>query len=102
MRGRYKDFLRSPYWRALRRQVIALHPFCEKCECHNNLQVHHTSYSCLGTKEEYYRYRNLKVLCRTCHAEEHGLPAEERDWRGPEHISTILADVLRQIPRRVA
>lgn len=102
MRVSYRRFLNSPYWRAVRKQVIAQHPFCARCGCHNHLHVHHLAYDHLGTKQEYYKHVNLEVLCAVCHAERHGLPSLERDWSGPEHISTILAWVVRQIPKRVA
>ena len=102
MRGTYRDFLQSPYWRALRKQVIAERRACEECGCHNNLQIHHHKYDKLGTYEEYYHFYGLTLLCRACHAEEHGLPAEERTWKGPEGIRTILAWVFSQIPRRAA
>jgi 5-methylcytosine-specific restriction endonuclease McrA len=93
IRGSYRDFLKSPYWYALRRQVIALYPYCERCGCGNNLQVHHQRYDFLGMREEYYKYWNLELLCRTCHAAHHGLPAEVRDHSGPE----LLSDIMRRM-----
>jgi hypothetical protein len=90
MRGYYCDFLHSPYWRALRRQVIAGRLACEGCGCRNHLQIHHHKYDQLGTGAEYYHFYGLTLLCRTCHAEEHGLPAEERNQSGPESMRHIM------------
>jgi 5-methylcytosine-specific restriction endonuclease McrA len=77
-RVHYSRFLRSPYWRALRRQVLTLVPRCERCDGADRLQVHHTTYDYLGTKTEYYELRGLEVLCEWCHAAHHGLPVPPR------------------------
>jgi hypothetical protein len=98
VRGYYSDFLRSPYWRALRRQVIWICLECNRCGCKNNLQVHHNRYNDLGTDAEYYRFMGLELLCRTCHAAHHGKPAEIRNHDGPE----LLGDIMHRLGRDAA
>lgn len=100
VRGYYSDYLRSPYWSACRRYMLWSADYrCERCGHPNQLQVHHRTYERLGCE---WMPEDLEVLCDACHSAHHGKPAQARDYSGPEHISTILRDVLLQIPRRAA
>ena len=61
-------FLRSPFWKAVRRAVLKRdRRRCQCCSTRTNLDVHHLSYArmwegCLG---------DLLVVCRFCHIEVH-------------------------------
>ena len=88
MSGTYRDFLRSPYWGAVRRQVLARQPWCERCGSRVQLQVHHKSYANLG--REYYRRQDLEMLCDPCHAGHHEKPARSIIHSGPELVGEIL------------
>jgi 5-methylcytosine-specific restriction endonuclease McrA len=102
VRGYYCDFLHSPYWRAVRRQALAVSPRCQDCGQGHHLQVHHTSYGALGTEEEYYGQANLRVLCEVCHTATHGLPPENRPFTGPERLGDYLNRRRRDHGNRAA
>ena len=69
----YEEFLRTPYWNAVRNYVVWLRSGrCQLCFSIANLNVHHPPklYGMRG-----YEYRNpeqLVVLCQPCHAKFHG------------------------------
>lgn len=96
-REQYADYLRSPWWQAVRIWAIrrakhrCQHPGCEGTF---GLEVHHLSYAHLGDERSY----ELRVLCAACHQRAHGLIPVAREWLsmpadGPEHISSILCRV---------
>ena len=64
-RGRYKEYLSSPLWAAIRRVAIErAGGRCQVCNSDLLLQVHHRKYpEVLGYEEPY----DLTVLCRRCH-----------------------------------
>lgn len=69
----YEQYLKSPHWQGLRRQKIAAQPFCSNCRRPVFLQVHHLKYRNPWTATI---LGDLQVLCRFCHASEHGTKAE--------------------------
>lgn len=70
---KYKDYLRSNTWLQIRLDILKIKGFkCERCDkkySTKSLQVHHLSYERLGKEEP----EDLEVLCKGCHATEHGL-----------------------------
>lgn len=72
--GTYQQYLRSPYWRAIRRRaLIAASWVCQQCYRSQRedviLEVHHLTYDRLGCEVP----GDLKVLCGDCHKAAHGL-----------------------------
>jgi len=68
---RYNDGMyNNERWRALRRKVLGLRPFCESCGVSKNdvpsLHVHHIKPP-RGNEELFYDENNLGVLCPSCH-----------------------------------
>lgn len=81
MEHQYSEYLKSPYWKALRRRALhAAHYRCNRCGFRawpgsedEWLHVHHLTYERLGCE----RPEDLEVLCAQCHAAAHGLPPVE-------------------------
>lgn len=63
-----EDYLRSAHWRARRERSLRLAGYrCERCGAPSPLDVHHLSYARIGRERD----RDLRVLCRSCHDDEH-------------------------------
>lgn len=71
-------------WHAFRTEMIKLHggqcSTCGRGEPEVVLQVHHKHYVA-GRLPWQYGYEECEVLCRGCHAREHGLIAPRFGWR---------------------
>jgi hypothetical protein len=68
----YRIYMASPQWRRLRQAKFAeVGRRCERCGGRECIEVHHRSYQNFGRE----RLEELEVLCRPCHAGEHG-----EDW----------------------
>jgi 5-methylcytosine-specific restriction endonuclease McrA len=66
----YQAFLRTRYWRTVRRYVVyQAGGCCQLCPATTGLQVHHRTYAHRG--QEYDYLEDLVVLCATCHATHH-------------------------------
>lgn len=66
----YKDFLRTPYWKAISYEVKRRAKFkCMFCNSSNNLNVHHRSYENHG--DELNNLQDLVCLCNVCHEKHH-------------------------------
>lgn len=66
----YRSYLLSKYWQAVRQAVLSRAGYrCAWCSAKDHLDVHHLTYARRG----YERLADLMVLCRTCHAAEHGI-----------------------------
>src|SRR5690348_13000452 len=70
--GDYWDYLRTPHWRKLRKEVLArAGERCERCGIeHLQLEINHKTYARRGHET----LVDLEALCRNCHAEFHGRP----------------------------
>lgn len=69
-----------PKWLAFREQCIQLADYkCERCEKEGILQVHHPEYE-KGRKPWEYAPQFCEVLCRGCHAAEHGHVLPREGW----------------------
>jgi hypothetical protein len=67
----YRRFLSGDEWKAISDQKKSEVPCCEECGSADQLQSHHIRYP---KRWEDTVMADLKVLCRTCHRIEHGLP----------------------------
>lgn len=76
----YQHLLKSRVWIRLRREYLAAHPLCERCEAHGvsrlAQEVHHcipveTAGDYAGMRRLAYDSTNLQALCKTCHREIH-------------------------------
>lgn len=74
---KYREFLKSEFWRALSSRKKKEVGKCEVCGAKSGLQSHHIRYP-----RNWYdtRLEDLEVLCRKCHSKEHGLWVEEWNW----------------------
>lgn len=67
----YSARLRDPRWRAKREEVFAARGRrCERCGNLSELQIHHLQYR-RGRLPWEYPIRDLQVVCRSCHEDEH-------------------------------
>ena len=50
-------------------------PICEGdgCTAIHDLQFHHVQLKQMGGRKRRYEAENVKLLCRKCHAKEHGI-----------------------------
>ena len=66
----YREFLKSDFWKKLSSEKRRLVGRCEQCRSTNGLQSHHVRYP-----DNWHdsTLEDLKVLCRKCHAKEHGI-----------------------------
>jgi len=63
----YKDYVKSEYWTARKRQYYEKHPHkCEVCG-HPDVDLHHLKYGEYGHEAD----KNLAALCRVHHEELH-------------------------------
>ncbi len=78
----YKKFLKSLYWRIVRRYLRTLRSgLCQFCNAPESLQVHHASYEFRGS--DHLHLDKLVLLCDGCHEQHHfpnkrNLEAQER------------------------
>lgn len=64
----YADYLRSPYWLAIRERVLERDERrCRKCKSRKRLSVHHRRYWWIGRE----KLDELVTLCPSCHLAEH-------------------------------
>jgi len=77
------NLYRHKEWAAYRAEQIRLHGgVCAHCLRSGNevvLQVHHRDYVA-GRLPWEYPYEECEVLCRGCHAKEHGVIKPSKDW----------------------
>lgn len=66
----YREFLQTPYWKAISQKVMANANFrCQICNSNENLNVHHRTYEHHGY--ELYYMEDLICLCKNCHEKYH-------------------------------
>lgn len=77
----YRMYLLSDEWQLRRLEALRAAGFrCERCGWISHglrgLEVHHRTYERLGQELP----ADLEVLCRLCHAEEHGIALFVDNW----------------------
>ena len=78
-RWKYRRYLRSPHWQALRKKILKRADYkCEKCRRHVPLDVHHLTYARRGHED----MADLQALCRSCHQKAHGRTAKQTGQAG--------------------
>lgn len=66
----YKDFLATPYWKAISQKKRKKANYCcELCGSHTTLNVHHRTYKHHG--DEMHHLEDLICLCKNCHSKFH-------------------------------
>jgi 5-methylcytosine-specific restriction protein A len=65
-----KAFYNSAAWKRVRREVLAEHPVCQRCEREWSQHVHHKKKLKDCTPDEALDKQNLKAVCQPCHNEE--------------------------------
>lgn len=69
-RKEYQKFLKSPYWKRVRKSILLRDGNkCVKCGDKNLLHIHHTTYINHGNEHEHLD--DLITLCEACHSYEH-------------------------------
>jgi hypothetical protein len=63
----YEEYLQTPEWRDMSRDIKARVGRCEWCGSADCLNVHHKTYQNRGREKR----GDLLVLCRSCHADLH-------------------------------
>lgn len=81
----YEAYLASEHWQQTRQRKLEAEDWrCEHCRFYAQrgqngqrfgLDVHHLTYDRIGREE----LTDLEALCRTCHAEEHGIQGPSRE-----------------------
>lgn len=69
-RQRYREFLKSDFWKELSAKKKELVKKCQRCGSKKSLQCHHVEYP-----KDWFQttLEQLEVLCRRCHKKEHGI-----------------------------
>ena len=68
----YREFLKTPYWKAISLRIMKKSNFrCSICNSNENLNVHHITYEHHGM--ELYYMEDLVCLCKNCHENYHGI-----------------------------
>lgn len=72
----YRDFLKSSHWKKVKAKTLRRKKYskCKFCGSTKNIELHHSNYKWLGTKDE---LRSVIPLCRTHHQEVHDLAKAE-------------------------
>lgn len=71
--GDYGNYLGDDLWKQRRKRALFRAGYrCARCGATRNLDVHHLTYARIGAEDE----DDLVVLCRRCHAAEHGKEAD--------------------------
>lgn len=93
----YDEYLNSPEWRRKRRAAVEkAGGQCSRCRSKKNLTVHHVTYKRFGREKS----RDLQVLCRPCHDDEHlanilGIGVEDLPaWRAERFAAKAVAENL--------
>lgn len=82
----YKEYLKSSFWRKLRKEAIKLQPTCIHCGTSKFLHVHHWKYPKVwGTEDISY----LQVLCRHCHKKVHTRKAVKPSKKKLKHSKEL-------------
>jgi hypothetical protein len=72
----YKDFLKTPYWKAISQKMIYESKFkCQLCNSNGILNTHHRTYENHG--DELNHTNDLIVLCTNCHNKFHNKVGEK-------------------------
>jgi hypothetical protein len=72
----YQEFLRTYYWRAVRREVLKSCRFkCRECRKRWATEVHHRRYENHGY--EHLHLNDLNAVCRSCHESWHAFARRE-------------------------
>ena len=90
-RSAYRMYLRSDHWRQLRAEKCALSPRCERCDSKARLQVHHVRYG----RWEDGQIGDLRTLCASCHAAEHGKRDRVRRKKASKNTKRVGRRVRR-------
>lgn len=76
----YNKLIHTSRWLRLRREVLSLHPICQRCEAEGRLtaasEVHHVrpveeAFSKAERERRMYNPLNLQALCHDCHVKTH-------------------------------
>lgn len=73
----YEEFLKSDHWLKVKQKARSRHKTygcCSFCGSRDNIELHHTSYKWIGTKDE---LRNVVPLCREHHEQVHSYAREK-------------------------
>ena len=66
----YKDFLKSEYWRSIKKKVLGYkylerYSKCWICGSKDNIHLHHENYRWMLTK---FELRSIRAYCKDCHS----------------------------------
>jgi hypothetical protein len=68
----YQEYLQSDEWKEIKRKVFLRKKrkwnFCNVCGCRKDLQLHHSSYKVIGSKNP---GNTITLLCGDCHRDLH-------------------------------
>lgn len=94
--GTYAEYLCSPWWKHVRRLALnAAGNRCESCGAISELDVHHKTYDRLGREQP----ADVSVLCRHCHAEQHGRELPPHPARGTGFVTA--GEALRRLLQEI-
>jgi len=89
----HKKRIQDPSWKHLKSIILDLRGHvCEECGCTDKpLELHHIIYDNLW----YENYKELALLCRTCHQRTHDLYAK----LGHDHLYKLPSEYIRETNR---
>jgi 5-methylcytosine-specific restriction protein A len=95
-KARYAAHLRSPSFRALRKQAFERDGYrCVDCGGSEKLEADHRTYARVPNE----LLEDLETRCKDCHLRRHALQGK-KVGRNPEHIAPIVQRVMDRILRR--
>lgn len=91
---RYKEFLRSPYWRVVENYVRHTRKVCDYCRAEDGLKVYHRTLEHIGF--EILFMDDLDYLCRKCRADNMKYRRKKKKKTPEEELFKVMTDLIKK------
>ena len=91
---KYREFLRSPYWRVVTNYVRYTRKVCEYCRAEEGLKVYHRTLEHIGYEILYMD--DIEYLCRRCRADNLKHKRKKKAKSSDEKLFEILAGAIKK------
>jgi ssDNA-binding Zn-finger/Zn-ribbon topoisomerase 1 len=86
---KYKDYLKTKYWRGFRASVLSRRRYCQKCGILRTnktiFNIHHINYKNLFNEKD----EDIIVLCQDCHKKTHNTKKWKQKYRNGEDLAFV-------------